>query len=72
VDPDVICRSDLVVLEYAVVDCCCYILMSCLIQAYLFLVPVYNSCCIGNHRHCACADGLYFVFGAEVWFENLI
>jgi len=40
--PDVICRFDLVVLAYAVVDCCCYVVMSCLVQA---------SCYLGARTH---------------------
>ena len=36
------CRLDLVVLTYAVVDCCCYVVMSCLAQA---------SCYLGARTH---------------------
>jgi len=34
-----ICRFDLVVLAYAAVDCCCYVVMSCLVQASCYLEP---------------------------------
>jgi len=32
VEPDVICRFDLVVLAYAAVDCRCYVVTSCRVQ----------------------------------------